>query len=252
MMSTKNTTWEITNIRKRQYLTIWRVNRYVQRRRQIGYFKFPNQGSYKYIGPLFANELICYQLANKLQLPVAKTIVTTVRGRMGIISLEKQVPHLHRWLSVMKHKNALRQLIRPKELYKTFVFDSWICNIDRSDKNIMVYPKATKYDFYLIDHELALLGASRYEEKPWNSTYWDNMCTCTDGYHPALLKYIKNYTDLAPYVRQIQKLSPKIIYSIVASVPSTFLSRSDKTQIVKLLLYRQRRLHFIVSNSIPK
>lgn len=245
-----NPKWKVIKVYKREHLTIWKVQRHVHGKKEIGFFKFTKPNHEKYIGPLVANELICNRLAKAIGLPVAKTTVTTINGRRGIISLKMSNNRLRRWDHVITPKNVFNTVVSPRRLYKTLVFDIWICNIDRSGKNIMVYPTSQKYDFYLIDHELALLGAIRYENKRWNSAYWDDVSKCTHGYHPVLLRYMKNYAVLAPYVRRIQNIQPETIRSVLNSISPDFLSVQDKMLTEKLLLRRQRRLARIVSKSI--
>jgi hypothetical protein len=246
-----STPWKIIKSDKSEYLTIWQVERKLNGRRQIGFFKFTKRKNYKYIGPLLANELICNRLAKIIGLPVAETVVTTITGHTGIISLAKRSNKLGNWNQVMKQRtNAFQTIINPNRLSKTFVFDIWVCNIDRSGKNIIVYSKGDKYDFYLIDHELALIGAVRYENQPWNSAYWDNVIKYTRGYHPALLKYMKNYDQLASYVRMIESIPSDTIRTVIYSIPPTLLSSSDKRLMEKILLRRKCRLSYITARCV--
>lgn len=241
--------WHITASSEEEYLTVWKVARNIHGRREIGYFKIPHTNSHKYIGPLLANELVCNRLAQILSLPVARTYVTNINGRTGVLSLAKSNRKLISWNHLIEMRKDPSQVIVDQErLYKTFVFDAWICNVDRSGKNIVVYSRGPKYDFYLIDHELALLGAVQYENKPWRSTYWENILKYTDGYHPALLTYGKNYLRLAPSIEEIRNIRPTTIRTIVNKIPSHFLSKNDKMLMTRILLHRRRRLARIISH----
>lgn len=245
--------WKIIHSSESQHLTIWKVKRKKNGAREAGFFKIPHRNSYKYIGPLAANEMVCNQLAQMVGLPVAKTRATTIGGNTGVLSLAKRRKNLQTWARVMRGTvNPFKVMVRPRLLYKTFVFDVWMNNIDRSAKNIIVYPKGSKYDFYLIDHELALLGAIRYEEKPWNSSYWDDVDRYTKGYHPALLKYMTDGRKLAVYVREIQSIRPDSIRRVVDGISSELLSTRDKILMKKILLRRQRRLDRIIATCVTK
>lgn len=251
-MSGESTQWRVIKSRRSEFLTVQEIERMVMGKREKGFFKFTNRKNQKHIGPLLADELISNRLAKNIGLPVAKTELMTINRRTGIVSIAKRRKQLWRWNQVAKHgdENVVNSIVNPKRLYKTFVFDIWICNIDRSGKNIILYRTGDKYDFYLIDHELALLGAVRYENKPWDSTFWDRVVGYSHGYNPALLPHMKNYAQLAPYVRRIQRIRPQTIRAAVNSVPPYLLSKYEKSLVEKILFRRQRRLHDIVSRCI--
>ncbi|WP_369125202.1 HipA family kinase [Alicyclobacillus fastidiosus] len=190
-----------------------------------------------------ANELICNRLAKLLGLPVATTKVATINGKVGVLSIANHSRKVRTWKQVLRKRSNLRKIIiKPKRLYKTFVFDVWVCNVDRSGNNIMVYSTGKKYNFYLIDHELTLLGAVRYEERRWCSAYWDDVIRYTYGYKPILRSHGRDYSKLAPYVRTIRRIHPKTIRRVINSVPSRFISPGDKILTEKILLRPRRRL----------
>jgi hypothetical protein len=250
-MSRQSNPWKVIHSQDSQHLTIWQVTRMVRGRKEMGYFKIPKRNSYRHIGPLLANEMICNKLAKVLGLPVAKTQFMHIRGRLGVLSMAKPQGRLQRWREYAKSREKpFKDMSHSRRLDKTFVFDIWVCNIDRNDKNIIVYRNGMKYDFYLIDHELSLLGAVRYENKPWYSGYWDNVRGYTRGYKPALLPYMKSRSELKPYVRFIQHLPVKTIDAVVDRVPSIMMSRKDKVLTKKILLRRRKRLHDIVQRCI--
>ncbi len=250
-MSRKSTPWKVINSQNSEHSTIWKVTRVGMRKNEIGFFKIAKSNSYRHTGPLLANEVICNKLAKVLSLPVAKTQLLKIRGCLGVLSIAKPERKLQRWKEYVKNREKpFTDIVNSHRLFKTFVFDTWVCNIDRNNKNIVVYRNGTKYNFYLIDHELSLLGAVRYEGEPWYSTYWDNVKSYTKGYKPALLRHVKSYKELKPYVQLIQHIPVKTIHSVVDSVPSSIMSKKDKALTKKILLYRQNRLHDIVQRCI--
>lgn len=249
----RNSSWTVLKCDPKGFLTISQVERYVNGRKEVGFFKYATRAKQqKFIGPLIADELVGNRLATILNLPVARTELATIRGHVGIVSLKHPGQKLRRWNQLGKHihSHIRTHIADSNRLYKTFVFDVWICNIDRNGKNIMTYRRGLTYDFYLIDHELSLLGALRFENKPWYSDYWNHIRRYTRGYNPALLPYITDYKQVAPYVRQIQHIRPETIRDAINRCPHYLLSKQDRTVMEKILFHRQRNLHRIVARCI--
>ncbi|WP_052947877.1 hypothetical protein [Aneurinibacillus tyrosinisolvens] len=178
----------------------------------------------------------------------------TIRGRVlkggqrGVVSLVRPARRHYHWNQLCKRLNSpiMKHIRKPERLLKTFVFDVWICNVDRHGDNLIAYPKGNKYSFYLIDHGLALLGAMKWRRAPWYSPYWDEVAKYNRHYVQGLRSYIYSYQQLSPYVKQIQRIPKYKIKKIVKSIPSSILSYRKKKTIIKLLLSRQEYLHFIV------
>lgn len=245
--------WTIVGKDPREHVTILRVVRRRGQTWETGFFKYVRRGHQARIGPLLANEMIATRLARMIGLPVSRIEKTTFARHEGILSFVRDGGPVWTWSRVQRclhTPNLLPYIWYPSRLYQTIVFDVWICNLDRSGSNIILYRRGSRFDFYLIDHELALLGALHYEEKPWNAPFWNDVRRYTDGYQPALLPYIKRYSDLAPFVRRIQRIPSREICAVVRSVSPPLLSKHEQHQMETLLLQRQRCLHRLVSTTI--
>lgn len=247
--------WRILREHKTGYLKVLKVERMGVNGREVGFFKYASPAKQaKYIGPLVANELIANRLGQLLHLPMARTELAHVKDRLGIVSVMHPGKGLQTWAELKEgiRKEVGRHLTDPRRLERTFVFDAWICNIDRSGKNIMVYKQGDRLDFYLIDHELSLLGAVKFENKPWNAPYWDNIRRYTRGYHPALLSHATRYEPFEPHIAEIQRLDPGVIRSVIDSCPSAVLSEPDRALTEELLLLRQKKLAKIIARCVQE
>ncbi|MCY0874723.1 MAG: hypothetical protein OWT28_00335 [Firmicutes bacterium] len=248
--------WRVVKSYKGGFVSVYLVKREVAGETQTGYFKYASPATQeKHLGPLIANELLGYRFGCLLDLPMAQTEIATVRGRLGVVSVQGEGNGLRTWADVAKdvRKEIERRLVEPERLLKTFVFDTWICNIDRSGKNIIVYEKDNGVlDYYLIDHELALLGALRFENKTYDAHHWDNIRRYTRGYHPALLPYATDYQRLQPFVEEIQSLDVSTIRAVLDDCPTQVWTRKDRVLVEKLLVRRQRKLGKIVKRCVEE
>lgn len=246
--------WRVVREHKSGFLTVRLVEREVSGMVQTGYFKYASPAKQeKYIGPLVANELLGHRLGTLLGLPMAQTEIAEVRGRLGVVSVQHDARRLYKWsdLDEAVRLAAMERFADPDRLLKTFVFDAWICNIDRSGKNIIVYEQEDGLlDYYLIDHELALLGALRFENKAWDSHYWEDIRRYTRGYHPALLPYATDYERLQPFVEEIAAMDADVIKALIDTCPARVLQSRDRALVEKLLLRRQRKLARIVKRCV--
>jgi hypothetical protein len=243
--------------RPRRSSSIWIITRTKNEKKQMGYFKIPNRNrkGKKYTGPvLLANELISYRLAKVLNLNVAEIKLAKIQGRQGVISIVQSVQPLYTWkqLNNILNDQIIKYIDDPEQLLKTFVFDIWICNLDRHGDNLITFPIGNKYSFYLIDHGRALLGAMKLRRVPWNSSYWNHVAKYNRHYVQGLRSYISSYEQLSPFVEQIQSVPAHKIKKIVNSVPTSILPNNKKNIVIKLILSRQKNLHVIVKRWIKE
>ncbi|MFM1655627.1 hypothetical protein ACI7RC_26540 [Brevibacillus sp. B_LB10_24] len=232
--------WRLVRKYSRKCGPVWYVKSGDKRR---AYFKYVNWGS------ILANELICYRLARLIKLKAAKIEPVEIKGKQGVVSIVRQVRSLSSWNGLYRKLQGgiLEHLKKPERLLQTFVFDIWICNVDRHGGNLITYRKGKKlYDFYLIDHGLALLGAAKYRKTEWDSSYWEHVAKYNHHYVRGLRASIHSYEQLAPFIRKIQEIPSAKIKKIVEEVPSSLLSQEKKEIVITILLNRQRHLHKLV------
>lgn len=246
-MNAKN--WRPIRKISRRFGLVQVVLRSKNGRLQKGYFKYPCRKNKRW-GNIIANELIAYHLAKLLKLNVAHVELAVIGKKQGIVSVVKPTAAHFNWFQLARKVSGspIRYLLNPEQLLSTFVFDTWICNIDRHGGNLIAFPRGKRYDFYLIDHGSALTGAITWRRVPWNSDYWLNLNHYNYHYPRGLRPYIRSLSQLLPHVTQIENIPESTIRSIVESVPDNILPKREKTVLVEMLLFRQGHLRSIVTN----
>ena len=244
----ETTKWNVIGRNSRKLGPIWKVARYVNGVRQTGYFKFPCRSNIYRVDSLIANELIAYKLAKRLGINVAEVELTEIMGRRGIVSIVKPASAHYSWYRFSKKCNwsPFNRLKHPEQILRTFVFDIWICNVDRHSENLIATAHGSTYSVYAIDHGLSLLGALKWKGVRWNSTYWQHVNRYNVKYPNGVRGYIRSYHQLLPYIMEIEHLSESSIVDIVDQVPSSLLSLQQKAIVKKMLLYRRKSLRSIV------
>lgn len=221
-----------------------------------GYFKFTEPQRWYYSGTMVANEMIAARLAQLLEIPVVELEQAEIadpdgNARQGIVSREHTARELISWQEAgakvrsdprkyVKHLDSLQALV---------VFDAWIMNVDRATgKNLILYRNEPheKYDWYLIDHGLALFGSpSKWAKNPYGSAYWGLLW---QYYHvpKGLLQLQSSPDKLEPMIRKIESIRKSDIVRIVRQVPERFLPVEQRDFTVKLLTDRQKQLRGII------
>lgn len=162
--------------------------------------------------------------------------------------------HLLNWNQLLKkHRNPFLSIKEPLQLINMFVFDVWIGNIDRNNKNIILHPLENQYDFYLIDHALTLLGSMKWKRLPWNSPSWNSVAKYNRRYLTGLPSFIKrNERYLLTYVQKIQGLSKETIDQILREVPKGQLSYKQREILSRFLIKRKSNLLYLVKRWIKE
>lgn len=236
---------------------VWKVKRDVDEEVEYGYFKFIRKHNIPFSGPMVANEMIATLLGEKVGLPMHQLEYATINGNDGVVSVVKRLPpdqKLLRWDHLPKdvYQNIANQFKKPKNLIRLFVFDVWTCNTDRgTDKNLIVYryDNESKYRFYVIDHNHALLDAEhKWKNRPYTDEYWDHIhryYRCPTGVETLVLqnrKYVKKC------IRRIQSIPAEEIKEIVWEIPKKYISKKERKLVYKLLLHRQEKLSRMIDH----
>ncbi len=228
---------------------VWHVYRRNGERKEFGYFKYSTAKSRRLAGPMIANEYISYRLASMSGLDAAEFEFAKVEGIVGGVSIVKPIGNLASWNQLRQRKGmpVTHFLSRPEQLLNLFVFDTWICNLDRHGGNLITYPVGRSYDFYLIDHGLSLLGALCWRGVHWPSPYWNHVSKYNRHYVAGLISSIRSAEQLEPFIYRIQQIPARSIEHIISEVPSCFLNRKQAGIIYQLLLSRQKDLPSILA-----
>ena len=219
-----------------------------------GFFKHDTNSSKKYSGNVAVNEYLAYLIGKELSLPVASLLQSEINGIKGVISLKKvNQKILYNWNHIKNKQNPFRKIINPDLLIKMFIFDIFIVNIDRNNRNIVLYKSDKKelYDFYLIDHGLSLLGAFKWKKKSPVAEYWDDV----DHYNNRYLKHLPNYLlrnkkMLMHYTKEIMTLDNDRITNLINEQPHDILDDRSKERLNEFLIKRKSNLNKIVKKWI--
>jgi hypothetical protein len=196
------------------------------------------------------NELICYRLAEMLDLPVPKG---------HIIYIPQMIIDLHPPLQDLKVQPGLHfgsQFIHPTQaateeaiascvnLDKApgmLVFDNWVHNFDRNKKNVIV-TIGNKPKFYMIDHQCCLGGGWWTIKKLLRNCDYVKPIWCS--MHPRFVPYI-DHKGLQDAIDTLQSLSRKRIREAVVDIPKEWGVTQDELDV--LVYYLDKRKWHVVA-----
>ncbi len=203
---------------------------------KLAYFKTLSRRE----GPSGANEYIVYRLAKFLNLPVANIQLIKFNQNDGMLSLE--IVNANPW-QVFPDKNQARQYLEDESIIsKIIVFDLWVRNKDRHDRNLVFQQcSKEKYQIYMIYNEHCLFGFQQAPPAP------------LDDYEDIIRipELVKNVTEaeLINTVSEIQKIPDNQIADLIdnfrQSAPA-YLNEAQAIVIKTLLLSRKAQLEIKV------
>ncbi len=179
-------------------------------------FKQPrDQGSFKLVE--IANELIVYQLALRLGIPVSETYIEIIDGKIGIMSIIRSELN---W-SYITSQNLQNKVLNIDLFKQLFAFDVFVANIDRStgkNEHVIVIQTANGYVFYAIDHGHTLNGCTQGEKKWQLENVADQNKFPLNNLNHLSESMIRNLNDLEPMIEKIEILHDGTIDNIVDSI----------------------------------
>jgi hypothetical protein len=150
-----------------------------------------------------ANEFICGRLASFLGLPVPPgTIIKTKDNKTGYASLrfgsegERPPPVIPKHLAA-DHPHLVAGIV---------VFDCWIANPDRHNKNL-AYSRKTKQPPVVFDHDQALFGLSDTHDRLAEKLNESFVSDC-------LGEYITSSESFRPWVKRVEAIQNETIQEI--------------------------------------
>lgn len=265
-----NRKWKFKKVFRNLYgRQIWIVT---NRKGRRGYFKFPVSRKRKEHRILIANEFIAASLARSVGLPVAQVKEIKVKGpkglkRKGILSLKAKAKKVIPWRKAREelHLRPDQYVEKANQLAQVMVFDAWILNPDRTNRNLVLYRKKSRdrYKWYLIDHGIALFGkASQWSLRKAKKTY-----SCKRSSRMSLLSRTKrglripkglkrfsseNWQSTESMIVKIQSLPKAVITKAFTKVPHGYLKKSEKRFMKSVLRCRQKRLRQIVEKATKR
>jgi hypothetical protein len=256
--------WKFKKVLRNRYgREIWIVK---NREGTQGYFKFPVTRQRKNYRILLANEYIAAELAKLVGLPAAKVKEIRVKGRRGwkkrgIVSLKATAKEVIPWkkASPEVHRNPEQHVHQSDLLAQLAVFDAWIMNPDRTNRNLILYRNQAddRYRWYLIDHGIALFGSpERWKTKKARRPQRSGALFPRTNRRKKQLRIpagLKRFTSdkrslVSQMVEKIQALSPQDIKRAINKVPQKYLKKSEKAYIKRLLCARQKTLPAIMND----
>ncbi len=183
--------------------------------------------------PTIFNEYIAFRLGKILAFPLPKIQFLKFGDELGIISFN--MPESNPWQAFASKDNATSLLEDPNVFSKVAVFDLWVKNIDRHDRNLIIQNVAiNKYKIYMIDHEHCLYGA---DNNPPNKDDFGNIIKIEN-----FKSYVPSIESLTNEVTKISAVSDDEIKGLIDEVKrnSDGQFQDDHAKIMKdLLLYRK-------------
>lgn len=205
----KQTTWKIIKGNINEHL-VWMESSDGSK----ALFKQPrDQGVFKLVE--ITNELIVYQLALRLGIPVSETYVEIIDGKVGIMSIIQSELN---W-SHITSQNLQQQVVNLDQFRQLFTFDVWIANTDRGkNEHVIVIQTENGYVFYAIDHGHTLNGCTQGEIKWQLENILDQSRFQLQNLNHLSESMIRNFSDLESMIKSIEALHDGTLDNIVDSV----------------------------------
>jgi hypothetical protein len=190
---------------------------------------------YKYVG---ANELICAKLAKGLGLPVLEHDLLQDDNKLFFGSLHMRTSDFYQELT----PGLFARCINAQVVYLMVAFDTWVCNNDRHEENLIARrlstgPGVERLLLICNDHSNALLHTVR----PSGLKMFDMSMA-----EAVLVPFVRDFlTDAGLFRAELNKVIQyprSLIKSAVQAVPTQWLGPREKSQVEDFLISRQGRL----------
>ncbi|MGA9175257.1 MAG: HipA family kinase, partial [Thermoactinomyces sp.] len=190
-------------------------------------------------------EKVGADLSYLLDLPVASVLLckaTTPKGQIRPVALSRySYSDSHLKWSRVKLKGREKQVIASVNQYfqdnliqtaGIWVFDTWIRNRDRTDRNIMIgYSKGQLDDVYFYDFDISMSWRGDL-----NSGNWSKIFVAKTSEHISEKAELKH---CMPYIEKIESLPKEDIIRVIDRIPDFYLPKDRKEIYKRALLYRR-------------
>jgi hypothetical protein len=195
------------------------------------------------------NEWIAYCLARYLGLPIPFAQIVDIPQDFSF-----QVPELAQ-MNVTKYQFAslyvpdclnghqvphIPHVINSHSLAGIILFDYWLCNRDRTRKNILLREeKPNSYQLSMIDHA-EIFGSYNWLHSDLEILPDEIMKSAT---HQSMASFIKDEKNFSEQLELIQTIPTLLLEEIVSLMPDDWnVSREEKKAIVSTLVQRHRNI----------
>lgn len=182
-----------------------------------------------------ANELIAATLAGVLSLPMMDYTIIEMAGHFYFGSRWMDTDSFYPVITA----ELLQRCENRQRVYDVVVFDTWLCNTDRHDENLIVRRVDSKHLVMLNDHSHCLVGEGEDTRRLSSLTP-----SLPERYVtlPFVQQAIIEASKLQATVRAVEQLSDGIIRDAVQSAPDELLSTADRNTIQNFVLTRRDNL----------
>lgn len=195
------------------------------------------------------NEWISYCLARYLGLPIPFSRLVKIPQ-----DFSSQIPELDK-ISDTQHQFAslyvpdcsdghqvvdIPKITNHQSLASIIVFDYWLCNNDRTRKNILLHETPqNSYQLWAIDH------AEVFGSYNWCLSDLENLCVkqIKSATHQIMAQFIEDEKSFTEQIELIQTIPTFLIEEIVTVIPDDWmLSKEEKDALVSTMVKRRKKI----------
>jgi hypothetical protein len=194
------------------------------------------------------NEWFAYCIARYMELPVPPSylvempeeFVASIPNNEKFKYTTKQFASKYIENSVNGHEVNAIDIINKEDLAKIIVFDYWLCNTDRTRKNVLLEEKTPgNYFLSVIDHA-EICGSFNWTVNDLQQLPQTLMKSST---HEMMAKFIQEEDDFNKQIKLIQTIPTQLLEEILSFVPSDWdLSSDEQSELIKALVYRRDKI----------
>jgi hypothetical protein len=194
------------------------------------------------------NEWLAYCIARYMELPVApscfvempKEFIDTIPNSDQFQYTVKQFASKYIENSVNGHEANIKSIINHKDLAGIIVFDYWLCNTDRTRKNVLLQEREEgSYFLWIIDHA-EIFGSFSWITNDLHHLPQKIMKSAT---HEMMAQFITDEEDFKKQVKLIQTIPTQLLEEILLLIPCDWhLSLEEQQEIIKALIYRREKV----------
>jgi hypothetical protein len=196
----------------------------------------------KYLQPGFektlANEWVAYCLARYLELPIPFAQLVEIPQEF---SSQYQFASLYVPDCLDGHQvTDISSITNKENLAGIILFDYWLCNRDRTRKNIILCDDTpNSYHLWIIDH------AEVFASYNWTLLDIESLpiTILKSATHQIMAYFIENEQEFNEHLEIIQTLPINLIEEIVAVIPEDWqVTSEERKAIVSTLVTRRKRI----------
>lgn len=191
------------------------------------------------------NEWIGYCLARFMGLPVPKaeqiqlpeTFFNQLPNRKGIIYTPHQFAVHYVPDCVNGHETTVGKIVNGEDLAKIILFDYWLCNLDRTRKNILLKEKSDRVFFLYSIDQAEIFGS--------NAWTCDSLQTLPDtllksATHKMMASFIPNEQTFKEQLEIIQTIPTQFLEELFSFIPADWpLTELEKEAALQVLNIRR-------------